>query len=57
MQIVFSIDVTLEQGEVEVGQIPSPFGLIASSKGCPPRLPQIVNPPKSIIVIDGCAYT
>ena len=57
MQIVFSIDVTLEQDEVEVGQIPSVSGLIASKKGRPPRLPQIMTPPKSIIVMGGCAST
>ena len=57
MQIVFSFDVRLEQGEVEVGHNPSLFGLIASTKGSPPRLPQIMTPPKSIIVIEGCAST
>ena len=57
MHIVFSLDVTLEQGEVVVGQAPSLFGLNAVSKGRPPRLPQIITPPKSIIVIGGCAST
>ena len=57
MQIVFSIDVELEQGEVKSGQTPSLFGLIASMKGLPPRLPQIMTPPKSRIVIDSTAST
>ena len=60
MQIMFSIDVELEQGEVKSGQTPSLFGLTASVKGMPPRLPQIILsfpgfPPKSFIVIGSCA--
>ena len=55
MQIMFSIDVELEQGEVKSGQTPSLFGLTASVKGMPPRLPQIIRPPKSFIVIGSCA--
>ena len=48
---MFSAEVESEQGTVFSGQDPSLIGLITSVKGLPPRLPQILTPPRSDITI------
>lgn len=50
-QIVFSLEVALEQATMPSGQDPSLCGRLASAKDFPPLLPHIVTPPKSVIVI------
>ena len=52
-QIVFSGDVTFEQGTVDGGHTPSLFGLMVSTNGFPSRRPQIVTPSSSVIKIAG----
>ena len=53
MQIVFSSEVTFEQGVEFSGQTPLLTGLRAFVNGLPPRLPQIVAPPRFFILIGG----
>ena len=48
-QIVFSGDVTFEQGTVFLGHSPFRFGLTVSTNDLPLRLPQMVVPYKLLI--------